>query len=100
MLVAIDYDETISEHETGWLAVIQTMKQVGMRVIVVTFRQPDCDPHELAWIAKHVDAVLFTGQRNKEQFCKENGFHVNVWVDDCPMSVTHDYINWKWELPS
>jgi hypothetical protein len=100
MLVAIDFDQTITEHPQGWLEVINTMKAVGMRVIVVTFRQPTCDPHELDWLDKHVEAVIFTGQRNKDQACKIRGFNVDVWIDDTPMSITHDYINWKWELPS
>ena len=100
MFVAIDFDDTITAHEAGWLKTIQTMKQVGFTVFVVTFRQPSCDPHELEWLLPHVDKIVFTGQVNKKGFCKKNGIHVDVWIDDEPMSITHDFKGFKWQLPN
>jgi hypothetical protein len=99
MLVAIDFDHTISANEYAWLNVIDTMKQSGFQVIVVTYRKPDCDPHELNFLKKHVYDILFTGQRNKKQFCLERGYEVDVWVDDEPITVTHDYVDFKFQLP-
>lgn len=102
MLVAIDYDETISANPAAWVRVIGTLKDVGFSVICVTYRQPDCDPHELAWLNKHVEEIIFTGEVNKKGFCNAAGYHVDVWIDDEPLSITHDYglrTNWKWVLP-
>lgn len=99
-LVAIDYDETISACPTAWREVIEVMKRLGFRVIVVTYRQPDCDPYELHWLEAYVEAVLFTGQTNKRGFCTDQGYDVDVWIDDEPMSVTHNYHDFVFRLPS
>jgi hypothetical protein len=99
MIVAIDYDETITENVGAWKEIIKTMNFMNFTVLCVTYRQPDCDPHELDWLKGYVEEIIFTGQTAKRKFCIEQGWEVDVWIDDEPMSITHNYHSFKWELP-
>jgi hypothetical protein len=99
MKIAIDYDECLSLAPAHWKQFILLFQSLGHEFICVTYRQPDCDPYELNWVSD-MCPVIFTGQKAKKPFVEELGHFVDVWIDDTPNTITHDYglhTGWKWE---
>ena len=91
MIIGIDFDDTISSQPHRWVEVIKLFKSFNWTVIVVTFRKSNCDPKDLDFLKEHVDSIIFTGQVNKAGFCESCGYKVDIWIDDNPMSITHNY---------
>lgn len=90
--IAVDFDDVISNRPQGWLKVMNSMKQIGFEVIVVTYRQPNMDPVDLQFLIHEGYEVIFTGQKAKRPFVKALGHKVDVWVDDTPESILFDYL--------
>lgn len=90
-VVAVDYDETISAHETGWLKVLYALEQIGYTVVIVTFRKPDCYPEDLQFLIDKGYKVFFTSQVGKREYMRQQGYTIDVWIDDTPASVLFDY---------
>ena len=91
-VVAVDYDDTISDNEIGWLNILVGLEAIGYQVIIVTYRQPDCYPEDLQFIASKGYKVYFTGQTGKREYMLKNyGIHVHVWIDDTPESILFDH---------
>lgn len=88
--VAIDYDETISLNEVGWMRIIKAFQNEGFKVIVVTYRPPECDPWELGWFSKGGIPVHFTSGKAKRKFMHDLGVRVDIWIDDMPETVCLD----------
>lgn len=89
--IAFDFDETITLDEMTFINAMNLFQQCGWRVLVVTFRHPNCDPHELAWFKNNGFEVFFTSQTAKREFMKEQGIEIDVWVDDTPESVIMNF---------
>lgn len=89
--VAVDYDDTISHHDSAWLNILKAFELTGYRVIIVTYRRGDCCPEDLDFLVKKGYKVYFTWQRSKRQFMLERGIKVDIWVDDSPESIIFDY---------
>lgn len=90
-IVAVDYDDTISHHDSAWLKILKAFELTGYRVIIVTYRKPDCCPEDLDFLVKAGYKVYFTGQVSKRQFMLARGIKVDIWVDDTPESIIFDY---------
>lgn len=90
-LLAVDFDDTISARPTLWLEVLETFRNFNFDVVVVTYRQPNCDPEDLQFLVDRGFQVIYTGQKAKRPFLKELGLFPSVWVDDTPESVLFDY---------
>jgi len=92
IVVAIDFDETITTNHKAWLKVMQLMHSLGMEVYVVTYRyNNNSEEAELEYL-KHEDCVkgiIFTGRHGKKKFCEDHGIIVNIWIDDNPITITH-----------
>lgn len=90
-IVAVDYDDTISHHDTAWLKILKAFELTGYRVIIVTYRQPDMCPEDLGFLQGMGYSVYFTGQKSKRQYMHTMGIKVDIWVDDSPESIIFDY---------
>lgn len=90
-IVAVDYDDTISHHDTAWLKILKAFELTGYRVIIVTYRKPTMCPEDLDFLVKLGYKVYFTGQVSKRQFMLARGIKVDIWVDDNPESIIFDY---------
>lgn len=90
--IAVDYDETISSNPKAWVAIMELMHKLGMTIYVVTYRYANLmEEFDLEYL-KHYDFIsklVFTGRRGKKKFCEELGIHIDIWVDDNPITVTH-----------
>lgn len=92
MVIAIDYDDTISINNEMWVEIINVFQSYGHKVVCVTYRQPDCDPHELEWLEQHDVEVFFTSQTSKSEFMERCGLEIGIWIDDDPLCVSHSFL--------
>lgn len=90
-IVAVDYDNTISDNEIGWLSVMAALEAIGYQVIVVTYRDKNCYPSDLDFVASKGYKVYFTSQVAKKDYMQSLGVHVDIWIDDTPESIVCDY---------
>lgn len=91
-VVAVDYDDTISHHDTAWLKILKAFELTGYHVIIVTYRQPTAYPEDLQFLKDAGYRVYFTSQQSKRQYMLSIGVKVDIWVDDTPESIIFDYV--------
>lgn len=72
-LLAVDFDDTISARPSLWLDVLETFRNFNFEVIVVTYRQPNCDPEDLQFLVDKGFKVYYTGQKAKRPFLSSGG---------------------------
>lgn len=86
-LIAVDYDEVISDNHQGWLQILYLFKQIGYKVIIVTYRSSQKDAYELDFLKKAGYEVYFTNHIAKDAYLKEKNIKVDIWIDDYPLSI-------------
>jgi len=88
MLIAIDFDDTLTADSQLWLTFIESAKNLGHRCICVTARRDTDDNRETIenWMVSHGVhlPVYFTGLASKVEHAKKIGLVVNIWIDDDP----------------
>lgn len=88
MLIAIDYDDTLTADAQLWMKFIETAKSLGHRCICITARRDTPDNNESIerWMSMHgVELpVYYTGLSSKVEYAKRIGLKVDIWVDDDP----------------
>lgn len=89
-VVAIDYDNTISLNESGFINVFNAFRHMGFKIICVTYRYPNQDPWELAWLEKGGIQVYYTSRKAKRRFLFDLGIKVDIWIDDMPETICLD----------
>lgn len=89
-VVAVDFDETISDNPAAWLMVMKTLEQCGYIVYVVTWRFPDTAPEELQFLVAKGYKIFYTGLQAKKPFMRKRGIDVAIWVDDNPFAILND----------
>lgn len=92
---AIDFDETFTLNPEMWLKVIELFYSFGINVYIVTYRYDTVtECFDLEYL-KHYDSIkgiVFTGRKGKDAFCKSLGIHIDVWIDDNPVTITHSMV--------
>ena len=87
--IAIDYDDTITADADMWYIFIHNAIQRGHKVYVVTWRDEDTPIHyrfdELA------TDVIYCNLKAKQQFCESKGIFIDIWIDDNPRAILHDF---------
>lgn len=91
-IIAIDFDDVITDDEMGWLRVMKVFENLGYQVIVVTYRSENCFPKDLDFLREKGYKVICTGQKAKRPFCRDLGIVPKIWIDDTPESVLFDYL--------
>lgn len=86
-IVGVDFDEVITDNKAGWIEVLALFKRIGYDVIIVTYRSPQTDPFELDFLTNLGYPVYFTNHIAKKYFLEEKGIHVDIWIDDYPLSI-------------
>lgn len=88
MLIAIDFDETLTRDVVLWIAFIDVAKVRGHRCICVSARR---DTHENIdiiddWMEKNgLDIpVYLTSLGSKVDHMERLGIKVDIWIDDDP----------------
>lgn len=88
LLIAIDFDETLTRDAELWREFIDSAKRLGHRVVCVTARRDTEDNNETIdeWLEVHgVDVpVYFTSLGSKVEYMTRLGLRVDIWIDDDP----------------
>lgn len=88
MLIAIDFDETLTADAALWRMFVATANVLGHRVVCVTARRDTEENRETLseWMESHgIDlTVYFTGLGSKVEFMLARGMKVDIWIDDDP----------------
>lgn len=89
-IVAFDFDETISDNESAWLAVMQLLERRGYHCIIVTWRKPTEWPEDLQMFVDKGYKVYYTSRQAKQAYMAKQGIKVNIWIDDNPFAILND----------
>lgn len=93
MLIAIDFDDTLTADPELWRRFIEQAKAFGHRVICITARrETDDNVDEIEdWMVMHgtVLPVYFTSLQSKVQFAEDRGLKVDIWIDDNPRACAN-----------
>ncbi len=80
MLIALDYDRTYTADPALWDAFIDSAKQRGNEVHIVTMRH---ESEPLQHVPR-VNQVHYTDRQAKRDFMQSRGLTVQIWIDDMP----------------
>jgi hypothetical protein len=88
VLIAIDFDDTLTSDSQLWLKFIESAKVLGHRCICITARRQTEENIEDIdeWMTMHGVSlpVYFTGLASKVEHAKKIGLKVDIWIDDDP----------------
>jgi hypothetical protein len=88
MLIAIDFDETLTADAELWRNFIELSKKLGHRVVCVTARRDTDDNNETidSWMHFHgIDLrTYYTELSSKVEHMKRLDIKVDIWIDDDP----------------
>ena len=88
VLIAIDFDLTLTADAELWRRFLEDVRQLGHRCVCVTARR-DTDENRTTvseWMQMHgIDIpVFFTSLGSKVDFMQKRGMKVDIWIDDQP----------------
>lgn len=92
---AIDFDETYTLNPQMWVEVMKLFHKAGINVYIVTYRYDNTVEEMDLEHLKHYDfvkGIVFTGRKGKDAVCKSLGIHIDVWIDDNPITITHSMV--------
>jgi hypothetical protein len=88
MLIAIDFDETLTADAALWRMFLEGAAALGHRVVCVTARRDTEDNRATLseWMESHGIELTtyFTGLGSKVEFMKSRGLDVKIWIEDDP----------------
>lgn len=88
-VIGVDFDETISDNEQGWLNVLLLLEAIGYHVVIVTWRKPDEWPEDLQFLVDKGFKIYYTSRQAKKRFMEQQGIKVSIWIDDYPFAILH-----------
>lgn len=89
-VVAVDFDDTISDNPEAWLRVMKTLEACGYVVVVCTWRSPTTAPEDLQFLVDKGYKIYYTSFTAKRAFMRKQGIDVAIWVDDDPEAIFND----------
>ena len=88
MLIAIDFDDTLTADAVLWIAFVGVAKALGHRVVCVTARRQTEENEETIseWMRENrIELpVCFSALGSKVDFMAKQGHKVDIWIDDDP----------------
>lgn len=88
MIIALDYDDTITLDPEFWLSFIRSAQRRGIVVHCVTWRSEHEPVHHSV---SELVQVFYTDLLAKRPFMESKGVYVDVWIDDNPYAVDNNY---------
>lgn len=90
-VIAIDYDGVISDDNEGWLVVINLLKKLGHKIIIVTYRNSS-QSYELNFLKLAGFPVYFTNHESKKNYLAAKEIDVDIWIDDDVETILFDNV--------
>jgi len=93
MLIAIDYDGTISADIETFKEVIRVFQLFGHEVICVTYRSNEAgrDNSDMDWLKDFIDNIYFTDRVAKKKHLSEDCHLIpDIWIEDYPENILFD----------
>jgi hypothetical protein len=87
LVVAIDYDMTITRAPNEFTRLLMLMKSMHWNILIVTDRDPGDREEELRWLAELADDVIFVNGEAKIDALEDLGIDVDIWIDDNPVTI-------------
>lgn len=88
LLIAIDFDDTLTRDAELWSHFISFARLSGHRIVCVTARRQteDNEATIAEWMESHgIDLqVYFAALGSKTEFMEKRGIKVDIWIDDDP----------------
>ncbi len=88
MLIAIDFDETLTMDAELWRGFVDLCAAGEHRIVCVTARRDTDENRDTLseWMESHGLSlrVYFTGLGSKVDFMQKRGLKVDIWIDDDP----------------
>jgi len=88
MLIAIDFDDTLTADASLWRCFIQNAEKLGHRCICITARRRTDDNVKSIddWMISHGIniPVYFTALASKIEYARKAELNVDIWIDDDP----------------
>ena len=81
-VIGVDFDETISDNEIGWLRVLELFEKIGYHVVIVTWRKPTEWPEDLKMFVDKGFKVYYTSRQAKQKYMEQQGIKVSIWCDE------------------
>ncbi len=91
-VVAVDFDETISDNPGTWLSVMRALELGGYTVYVVTWRSPTTAPEDLQFLVDKGYKIYYTSFKAKQEYMASLGIEVAIWIDDNPFAILNDAV--------
>ncbi|MBL4682537.1 MAG: hypothetical protein JKY88_17705 [Pseudomonadales bacterium] len=82
MLIAIDYDKTITADRLFWHEFLGMVRSRGHYAIVATGRKSTAPIDD--GTKRLVMSVVYCGDRMKSWAVEQAGYNVDIWIDDEP----------------
>lgn len=93
MNIAIDFDGTFSADPEGWAQVIKLMEARGHKFVCVTGRSNEGVFGEpVIRTINGLIPIVFAGDQWKRQAALQQGWKIDVWIDDSPEYIAKQNI--------
>ena len=90
-VIAVDFDETISDNEAGWTLVLSLLEKIGYHVVICTMRRPTDYPEDLKFLVDKGYKIYYTSHQAKQKYMAAQGIKVAIWVDDNPTAILNSF---------
>ena len=90
MLIAIDFDDTLTLDPVFWRQFILLCRSNDHRIVIVTARVKTLESQMVIqnWCEENLNSVSigvwFTSHGSKTDYMMDRGIKVDVWIDDNP----------------
>lgn len=86
MIIALDYDGTITRDKAFWKEFICMAQNGGHEIVIITMRY-EREPIDFDVPCE----VYYTGHAAKKPWCEKCGVNIDVWIDDEPHWINKDW---------
>lgn len=87
MNFAFDYDGCANADVPTFRTMIQTLKEAGHKVYIVTMRYPSECRQVVYDFSDIVEGIVPTSRLSKRSVCGKLGLYIHIWMDDFPRTI-------------
>lgn len=92
MNIMIDYDKTFTANTFMFAQLILMMQMHKNKIFLVTSRDENDVVEHIDFFNDKGVEVIYCDYRAKRKVCEERGIKIDVWIDDTPYYIDHDFL--------